>query len=265
MVSYKPPIGGDAGLEKAKADKERYAKAKAEAIANGTFDDQSKAAGGDWSAEGTESAFPIARVRKIIKRDKEVKQISKEATNMIAKATDLFVAFLSDQTVSFTQKRRKRTVNQLDVLQAVHTGADSLDFLVEDFLTPEQLNEELAKAKKRRQASKKAEADAKTAAVQAEADGGDGAAASTGRIEAFFSVKSEGGAAGAGAGAGAGCEGVRAAAVGVEAGEQPPMEAAPPGEDAPMADGEEAPPSPAAAAAAAAPVGANPFAAFSAA
>ena len=57
-------------------DKERYNVAKAEAIANGTYEQGGASGGADWTAEGPESAFPIARVRKIIKRDKEVKQIS---------------------------------------------------------------------------------------------------------------------------------------------------------------------------------------------
>ncbi|KAJ8610592.1 hypothetical protein CTAYLR_007156 [Chrysophaeum taylorii] len=48
--------------------------------------------------EPHETVIPIARVKKIVKLDPEVKSVSKEATAVIAKMTELFVGRLAKET-----------------------------------------------------------------------------------------------------------------------------------------------------------------------
>lgn len=54
--------------------------------------------GKDVESGVTDLIIPVARVRRTCKLDPDVKNVSKEAVTLITKATELFVAKMSDES-----------------------------------------------------------------------------------------------------------------------------------------------------------------------
>jgi len=85
---------------------------------------------------GTEQEFknhndlPLARIKRIMKSDEDVRMISAEAPVLFAKACEMFILELTLKSWCHSQGMKRRTVQREDIQNAVK-GTDVLDFLVE--------------------------------------------------------------------------------------------------------------------------------------
>ncbi len=75
--------------------------------------------------------LPLARIKRIMKSDEDVRMISAEAPVLFAKACELFISDLTIRAYCFTQedKGKRRTLTREDVCTAVQQ-TDVFDFLV---------------------------------------------------------------------------------------------------------------------------------------
>ena len=76
--------------------------------------------------------LPLARVRKIMKLDKEVKNSSKEAALMVQWCTELFLGQLTDEAYGVCKKQRKKMIKYEDISATVRKNEQML-FLAQDF------------------------------------------------------------------------------------------------------------------------------------
>lgn len=76
--------------------------------------------------------FPLARVRKVVKMDPEVRNVSKEGAVALTKASELFLAYLAERSRAYASLRGGRSIQLDDLLQAIHSQQD-LSFLTDDF------------------------------------------------------------------------------------------------------------------------------------
>lgn len=81
--------------------------------------------------------LPIARVKRIMKSDVDVKLISPEAVLLVAKAAELLLEHLAEESSKHTDSDNRKIIQYKDVVQAVKE-CDVFDFL-ED-IVPERHN-----------------------------------------------------------------------------------------------------------------------------
>ena len=123
----------------AKADKVRYLR-EMEEVRDFEAVHGKGSGGGDTSGSGTgggsaktlDLVIPVGRVRKIVKLDKDVKNVSKEAMSVITKTTELFVAFMGVRCAGTAALRGARTIRDQDVAVTIHSQ-NAFDFLRLDF------------------------------------------------------------------------------------------------------------------------------------
>ncbi len=84
---------------------------------------------------GTEQEFknhndlPLARIKRIMKSDEDVRMISAEAPVLFAKACELFILDLSIRAWGAAEKSKRRTLQKEDIDAAIN-NTDIFDFLV---------------------------------------------------------------------------------------------------------------------------------------
>eukprot|EP01038_Epipyxis_sp_PR26KG_P015063 gene15063-20267_t len=84
---------------------------------------------------GTEHDFknhndlPLARIKRIMKSDEDVRMISAEAPVLFAKACEIFILDLSIRSWGAALKSKRKTVQKEDVDEAIK-NTDIFDFLV---------------------------------------------------------------------------------------------------------------------------------------
>lgn len=114
-------------------------------------------------------ALPVTRILTIMKSSSEVEAISKDATVIMTKATDLFIRKLADE--SFKARVGEKKVDYKDVAQVVHKY-DKYEFLWE--LIPKKITygqyKKIMAKKQRREMSKK---EAETSSESEESDSDD--------------------------------------------------------------------------------------------
>eukprot|EP01083_Nonionella_stella_P079640 218611_1 len=74
--------------------------------------------------------LPLARIKKIMKSDEDVRMISAEAPILFAKACELFVLDLTMRAWSKTDENRRRTLQRADVAAAIQKN-EMFDFLID--------------------------------------------------------------------------------------------------------------------------------------
>jgi len=74
--------------------------------------------------------FPISKVQKIIKADKDIPIIAKEATYLISVATEEFLKRISEAAMAIAERERRTTVQHKDIATVVRK-ADEFLFLEE--------------------------------------------------------------------------------------------------------------------------------------
>eukprot|EP01039_Chlorochromonas_danica_P002845 gene2845-3106_t len=87
---------------------------------------------GQTEEERGQLIFPLARVRKVVKMDPDVRNVSKEGAVALTKASELFLGYLAERSRAYASLRGGRSIQLDDLLQAIHTQQD-LSFLTDDF------------------------------------------------------------------------------------------------------------------------------------
>ncbi|XP_065648118.1 nuclear transcription factor Y subunit gamma isoform X2 [Hydra vulgaris] len=81
--------------------------------------------------------LPLARIKKIMKQDGEVKMISAEAPILFSKAAEIFISELTLRAWIHTEDNKRRTLQRNDIAMAI-TKYDQFDFLI-DIVPREEL------------------------------------------------------------------------------------------------------------------------------
>jgi len=84
--------------------------------------------------------LPLARIKKIMKSDEEVRMISAEAPVLFAKACEMFVLELTLRSWIHSEENKRRTLQRNDIAAAI-TKTDIFDFLV-DIVPRDDIKEE---------------------------------------------------------------------------------------------------------------------------
>jgi len=85
---------------------------------------------------GTEQDFknhndlPLARIKRIMKSDEDVRMISAEAPVLFAKACEMFILELTLRSWCYSEQNKRRTLQKEDIQTAIKK-TDIFDFLVE--------------------------------------------------------------------------------------------------------------------------------------
>lgn len=74
--------------------------------------------------------LPLARIKKIMKLDDDVKMISAEAPVLFAKAAEIFIHELTMRAWIHTEDNKRRTLQRNDIAMAI-TKYDQFDFLID--------------------------------------------------------------------------------------------------------------------------------------
>nr|XP_043908432.1 nuclear transcription factor Y subunit gamma isoform X2 [Solea senegalensis] len=90
--------------------------------------------------------LPLARIKKIMKLDEDVKMISAEAPVLFARAAQIFITELTLRAWIHTEDNKRRTLQRNDIAMAI-TKFDQFDFLIDivprDDLKPPKRQEEM--------------------------------------------------------------------------------------------------------------------------
>jgi len=81
-------------------------------------------------AEFKNHQLPLARIKKIMKSDEDVRMISAEAPVLFAKACDMFILELTLRSWIHSEENKRRTLQRNDIAAAI-TKTDIFDFLVD--------------------------------------------------------------------------------------------------------------------------------------
>ncbi|WVZ77731.1 hypothetical protein U9M48_025558 [Paspalum notatum var. saurae] len=84
--------------------------------------------------------LPLARIKKIMKADEDVRMISAEAPVVFAKACEVFILELTLRSWMHTEENKRRTLQKNDIAAAI-TRTDVYDFLV-DIIPRDEMKEE---------------------------------------------------------------------------------------------------------------------------
>ncbi|KAL8158139.1 hypothetical protein AgCh_002729 [Apium graveolens] len=85
-------------------------------------------------------SLPLARIKKIMKADEDVRMISAEAPVIFARACEMFILELTMRAWNHTEENKRRTLQKNDIAAAI-TRTDIFDFLV-DIVPRDDLKDE---------------------------------------------------------------------------------------------------------------------------
>jgi len=74
--------------------------------------------------------LPLARIKKIMKSDEDVRMISAEAPILFAKACEMFIIELTIRSWIHTEEGKRRTLQRNDIASAI-SKTDIFDFLID--------------------------------------------------------------------------------------------------------------------------------------
>lgn len=94
----------------------------------------------EQTADFKNHSLPLARIKKIMKADEDVRMISAEAPVVFAKACEMFILELTLRSWIHTEENKRRTLQKNDIAAAI-TRTDIFDFLV-DIVPRDELKEE---------------------------------------------------------------------------------------------------------------------------
>lgn len=82
------------------------------------------------TVDARNQVLPLARIKKIMKLDEDVKMISAEAPLLFAKAAEIFIHELTLRAWIHTENNKRRTLQRNDIAMAI-TKYDQFDFLID--------------------------------------------------------------------------------------------------------------------------------------
>ncbi|EXB37528.1 Nuclear transcription factor Y subunit C-2 [Morus notabilis] len=94
----------------------------------------------EQTADFKNHSLPLARIKKIMKADEDVRMISAEAPVIFAKACEMFILELTLRSWIHTEENKRRTLQKNDIAAAI-SRTDVFDFLV-DIIPRDELKEE---------------------------------------------------------------------------------------------------------------------------
>lgn len=94
----------------------------------------------EQTADFKNHSLPLARIKKIMKADEDVRMISAEAPVIFAKACEMFILELTLRSWIHTEENKRRTLQKNDIVAAI-SRTDVFDFLV-DIIPRDELKEE---------------------------------------------------------------------------------------------------------------------------
>ncbi|KAK8916404.1 Nuclear transcription factor Y subunit C-2 [Platanthera zijinensis] len=87
-------------------------------------------------------SLPLARIKKIMKADEDVRMIAAEAPVVFARACEMFILELTHRSWAHAEENKRRTLQKNDIAAAI-TRTDVFDFLV-DIVPREEGKEDIA-------------------------------------------------------------------------------------------------------------------------
>ncbi|CAR22334.1 Histone domain-containing protein [Lachancea thermotolerans] len=75
-------------------------------------------------------SLPLARIKKVMKTDEDVRMISAEAPILFAKACEIFITELTMRAWCIAEEHKRRTLQKSDIAQAL-LKSDMFDFLID--------------------------------------------------------------------------------------------------------------------------------------
>mmetsp|Transcript_10457 Transcript_10457/g.8994 ORF Transcript_10457/g.8994 Transcript_10457/m.8994 type:complete len:136 (+) Transcript_10457:255-662(+) len=88
--------------------------------------------------------LPLARIKKIMKSDEDVRMIGAEAPVLFAKACELFIIEITLRSWLHTEEGKRRTLQKSDIAQCI-VNTDIYDFLIDVIPREEFTKNELLK------------------------------------------------------------------------------------------------------------------------
>lgn len=82
--------------------------------------------------------FPLGRVKKIMKLDKEINKINSEALHLVTYSTELFLHFLAEKSAVVTAEKKRKTINLDHLRTAVKRHQPTSEFLLDSLPLPAQ-------------------------------------------------------------------------------------------------------------------------------
>ncbi|XP_047058204.1 DNA polymerase epsilon subunit 4-like [Lolium rigidum] len=89
-------------------------------------------------AEVLSTVFPLGRVKKIMRLDRDIKKVTAEASLLIAAATELFLGSLAAGAHTAATQRGRRGLRAADVRAAARAHRPTADFLLDCLSTAEE-------------------------------------------------------------------------------------------------------------------------------
>lgn len=75
-------------------------------------------------------SLPLARIKKVMKTDEDVRMISAEAPILFAKACEIFITELTMRAWCVSEENKRRTLQKADIAEALQKS-DMFDFLID--------------------------------------------------------------------------------------------------------------------------------------
>ncbi|OVA10609.1 Transcription factor CBF/NF-Y/archaeal histone [Macleaya cordata] len=94
-------------------------------------------------------AFPLGRIKKIMKLDPDIKKVNSEALYLISLSTDLFLQFLAEKSTEVAVDKKRKTVKLEHLRIAVKRHQPTNDFLLDSLPMPPQDSNRSSKAQNR--------------------------------------------------------------------------------------------------------------------
>ncbi|XP_064991273.1 nuclear transcription factor Y subunit C-6-like [Musa acuminata AAA Group] len=88
-------------------------------------------------------SLPLARIKKIMKADEDVRMIAAEAPVVFARACEMFILELTHRSWAHAEENKRRTLQKNDIAAAV-SRTDVFDFLI-DIVPREEGKEDVAR------------------------------------------------------------------------------------------------------------------------
>ncbi|KAJ0262577.1 Nuclear factor Y [Hirschfeldia incana] len=86
--------------------------------------------------ETTRPVFPVTRVKKIMKVDKDINKINSDALQLVTYSTELFLRFLAEKSSVIAAEKKRKTVNLDHLRIAVKRHQPTRDFLLDSLPPP---------------------------------------------------------------------------------------------------------------------------------
>ncbi|KAF8937699.1 nuclear transcription factor Y subunit C-9-like protein [Dissophora ornata] len=94
------------------------------------FWEEQIAAAEQFDSDFKNHPLPLARIKKVMKSDPEVKMISAEAPILFSKACEIFICEITRRAWLHAEENKRRTLQRSDVASAV-SRSDQFDFLID--------------------------------------------------------------------------------------------------------------------------------------